>query len=63
MPDMIVCGADEKVLRLLEPIPHFINFFNALTKDELSLNVNQDEEDHLLMSKNPKIYKCVMESG
>ena len=29
--DMIVCGADEKILRLLEPIPHFLNEFNVLT--------------------------------
>ena len=45
VPEMIVCGADEKVLRLLDAIPHFINSFNALTKDELSLNINEEEEE------------------
>lgn len=42
VPDMIVCGADEKILRLLEPIPHFINYYNALSGNELSMNVEYE---------------------
>lgn len=62
-PEMVVCGADEKVLRLLETIPHFVNFYNVLTDRELSLNVNEEEEKQILLQKNPKIYLSVMESG
>ena len=62
-PDMIVCGADEKVIRLLEPIPHFINYFNALTGHELNLNIDNEEERNVLLQSNPKIYKTMMESG
>lgn len=43
--DMLICGADEKILRILEPIPHFINHFNALTESELRMNVDPNEED------------------
>lgn len=44
-PDMLVCGADEKILRILEPIPHFVNSFNVLTDNEFRLNVRIEEEE------------------
>lgn len=60
--DMIICGADEKVLRLLEPVPHFINYHNVLTNTEIKLHLPENEENFLI-SRKPLIYKTMMESG
>lgn len=38
---MIVCGADEKILRLLEPTPYFINYNNVLTNNEIKLMIDE----------------------
>ena len=37
MCPLIVCGADEKILRLLEPIPNFLNTLNVNTDHQLRL--------------------------
>lgn len=62
--DFIICGADEKVLRVLEPLPHFINSFNVSTGNDLRLFFNNDEEEkNFLISEKPRVYKVFQDSG
>lgn len=42
--DLIACGADEKVIRIVEPPACFANFFNSFTKKNLHLYFNSPEE-------------------
>ncbi|KRW98980.1 WD40-repeat-containing domain [Pseudocohnilembus persalinus] len=47
--DLIICGADEKVLRLLEPPAHFVNFVNTQSKTKLRLYIpNKEEEEKVI---------------
>ena len=51
--DIIVSGADEKILRLYEPPPYFINFINNLSKTNLRLFFpdQKTEDEFLIKSK------------
>ena len=62
--DFIICGADEKVLRVLEPLPHFINSFNVSTGNDIKLFFGSDkEEKKFLISEKPRVYKVFQDSG
>lgn len=62
--DFLVCGADEKILRILEPPAHFINYINIWGKKKLKLYIpDKEAEKDLLLSEDPLVYKTVMESG
>lgn len=42
--DVIACGADEKVIRILEPPACFANYLNYFTEANLHLYFNSEEE-------------------
>jgi elongator complex protein 2 len=50
--DVIACGADEKVVRILEPPACFANYLNSFTKANLHLYFpSQEEEKKYIISK------------
>lgn len=59
--DLLVCGGDEKVVRILEPLTHFINFHNLISSDSIRLFSKRESE--LLAHKNPLLYKISNESN
>ena len=62
--DILVCGADEKIVRLLEPTAHFVNYFNTFNNSNLKLFFSDPQlEQSLLESENPRIYKAYNEAG
>lgn len=44
--DLIACGADEKVVRILEPPACFANYLNTFTKANLHLFFTSEEEEN-----------------
>lgn len=66
MCDLLVCAADEKILRILEPSNHFINYHNSLCESNLRLYLSDEErklETQLIENENPLIYKTNVETG
>ena len=62
--DLLVCGADEKILRILEPPVHFINFLNTYGSKAIRLYTpDKSEEKEILLSDHPLLYRSVKESG
>ena len=62
--DLLVCGADEKILRLLEPPSYFINTVNHFTDSKLRLFYpDAAEEQAVLEDKEKFIYKTKTEGG
>jgi elongator complex protein 2 len=61
---LLVCGADEKILRLLEPPAHFVNTINYFTDSKLRLYFpERSEEAGVLEDKEKFIYKTKTEGG
>lgn len=61
---LLVCGADEKILRLLEPPAPFVNTVNSFTDSKLRLFFPQAEDEApLLEDKSKFIYKTKTEGG
>ena len=52
--DVIACGADEKVIRLLEPPACFANYLNTFTKANLHLFFNSPAEENLYKMSKPQ---------
>ena len=62
--DLLVCGADEKILRILEPPVHFINFLNTFGHKSIRLfTTDKNEEKEIILSESPLLYRSVKESG
>ena len=66
--DLIVCGADEKVLRVVEPPASFANYLNAFTKVNLHLYFpSEEEENKYVVQKAEKnktlLYETYSEGG
>jgi elongator complex protein 2 len=62
--NLLVCGADEKILRLLEPPAPFVNIVNSFTDSKLRLYYpNQEDEIGVLENKEKFIYKTKTEGG
>jgi len=56
----MVCGADEKIIRIFEPTGTFPNFVNILGDKNIKLKFEDEELQKKLLVKNPKnkhIYK------
>ena len=61
---LLVCGADEKIIRLLEPPAQFVNIINKFTHSKLRLYFpDQTEEQSLLEDKQDFIYRTKTEGG
>lgn len=61
---LLVCGADEKILRVLEPPAPFVNIVNAFTDAKLRLFYpNLEDEQAVLEDKEKFIYKTKTEGG
>ena len=65
--DVIICGADEKVIRIVEPPACFANYLNTFTETNLHLYFETKEEEakYLESSPNDKIlrYEAYSEGG
>lgn len=63
--DVLVCGADEKIIRLLEPPSHFVNIHNIFNpRAQLHLFYpDSEKEKEVLECENPVVYKCQQEGG
>ena len=64
--DFIVCGADEKVIRIVEPPANVANFINFFTEANLHLYFdNPADEEQYLVNKNkyPLEYIAYTEGG
>jgi elongator complex protein 2 len=65
--DVIVCGADEKVVRIIEPPACFANYLNTFTHANLHLFFNspQEEAKYLVSSPTDKVllYEAYSEGG
>lgn len=62
--DLIICGADEKILRVFEPTAIFANFLNTLSQNNLHLYFpSQNDEDQVLLKKDPLLYRTTTEGG
>ena len=46
-----MCGADEKVLRLLEPPSYFLNFINTISNTKLRLYIPDKNEEEKYLDK------------
>lgn len=61
---LLVCGADEKILRLLEPPAPFVNIVNSFTDAKLRLFFPKAEDEKgVLQDKEKFIYKTKTEGG
>jgi elongator complex protein 2 len=61
---LLVCGADEKILRVLEPPAPFVNTVNMFTDAKLRLFFpNPEDEASLLEDRSKFIYKTKTEGG
>lgn len=62
--DLLVCGADEKILRILEPPVHFVNFLNTYGNKSIRLyTTDKNEEKEIILSEDPLLYRSIKESG
>jgi elongator complex protein 2 len=60
-PDMLVCGGDEKVVRLLEPLAHFCNFHNIFSGK--TLHHTSEKAQEFTACESPLIYQVGSESS
>lgn len=64
---MIVCGADEKVVRLVEPPACFANYLNSFTEANLHLFFNSEKEEANYLISKPQdkvlMYEAYSEGG
>jgi elongator complex protein 2 len=62
--DLLVCGADEKILRVLEPPAHFVNIANKFTGARLRLYFpTAEEEEAYLEDRETVLYKTKTDGG
>ena len=63
---MIVCGGDEKILRILEPNNFFINYHNQISGKNLHLFFSEEEkkmESQIIKKSDPLEYAIQAETG
>ena len=64
LSDLLVCGADEKILRLLEPPAHYVNTANLWTDAKLRLFFPTAEAELAVLEDREKVvYKTKTEGG
>lgn len=62
--DLLICGADEKILRVLEPPASFINIANKFTGTRLRLYFpSESAEEEYLSDRETVTYKTKTEGG
>ena len=68
--DVIVCGADEKVVRVIEPPACFANYLNTFNEHSLHLYFHSEEEEekYVRFKENrdkgqPLLYEAYSEGG
>lgn len=64
--DVIACGADEKVVRILEPPACFANYLNTFTNANLHLyfeSAEQEKQYVISGDKQPLLYEAYSEGG
>ena len=59
-PDFLICGGDEKVVRILEPLMHFPNLHNLYSKTTLHFSTKHEAE--LVALKHPLLFQINNES-